>query len=133
VTPVETRTPGTTSRDDVYRVTLAIEGDRDMTWVVVDDPIPGGATHVGTGLGRDSQILAAGAKPVAGPTPVFVERAFDGFRAYYDFVPAGRFTVEYTVRPSQAGTFALPPTRVEALYAPDIYGEIPNASVTVVP
>jgi uncharacterized protein YfaS (alpha-2-macroglobulin family) len=49
---------------------------------------------------------------------VFIERAFDGFRAYYDFVPKGRFTVEYTLRLSQTGRFALPPTRVEALYAP---------------
>ena len=133
VTPVETRTAGTTSRDDVLRVTLAIDADRDMTWVVVDDPIPGGATHVGTGLARDSALLAAGEKPAEGVTPVFVERAFDGFRAYYDFVPKGRFTVEYTVRPSQAGTFALPATRVEALYAPDVFGELPNATVEVAP
>lgn len=133
VTPVETRTAGTTSRDDVLRVTLAIDADRDMTWVVVDDPIPGGATHVGTGLARDSALLAAGEKAAEGVTPVFVERAFDGFRAYYDFVPKGRFTVEYTVRPSQAGTFALPPTRVEALYAPDIFGELPNATMVVAP
>jgi uncharacterized protein YfaS (alpha-2-macroglobulin family) len=133
VTPVETRTAGATSRDDVLRVTLAIDADRDMTWVVVDDPIPGGATHVGTGLARDSALLAAGEKPAEGVTPVFVERAFDGFRAYYDFVPKGRFTVEYTVRQSQAGTFALPATRVEALYAPDVFGELPNAAVVVVP
>src|SRR6185295_11603901 len=59
VTPVESRTHGTLSRDDVLRVKLEIDADRDMTWVVVDDPIPGGASHVGTGLGRDSAMLAA--------------------------------------------------------------------------
>ncbi len=64
---------------------------------------------------------------------MFVERAFDGFRAYYDFVPKGRFRIEYTMRPSLAGRFALPPTRVEALYAPDVFGEIPNAPVEVAP
>jgi hypothetical protein len=128
VTPVEQKTPGATTRDDVLRVRLEIDADRDMTWVVVDDPIPAGATHVGTGLGNDSAMLAGGEK---GHEAVFVERAYDGFRAYYDFVPKGRFTIEYTVRLSQAGRFALPPTHVEALYAPDVYGEIPNATVEV--
>src|SRR6185295_11357429 len=130
VTPVESKTPGATSRDDVMRVRLDVDADRDMTWVVVDDPIPAGATHVGTGLGGDSAMLAGGEKA---HEAVFVERAFDGFRAYYDFVPKGRFTIEYTMRPSQAGHFALPPTRVEALYAPDVFGEIPNAAVEVEP
>jgi uncharacterized protein YfaS (alpha-2-macroglobulin family) len=133
VTPVETKVAGKTSRDDVLRVKLEIDADRDMTWVVVNDPIPAGATHVGTGLGRDSAMLAAGEKPDEGVSPIFIERAFDAFRAYFDFVPKGRFTVEYTVRPSQAGSFALPPTRVEALYAPDVYGEIPNAPMEIAP
>ena len=91
------------------------------------------APAVGPGLARDSAILAGGEKAAEGLTPVFVEHAFDGFRAYYDFVPKGRFTVEYTVRPSQAGHFALPPTRVEALYAPDVFAEIPNAALEVAP
>jgi uncharacterized protein YfaS (alpha-2-macroglobulin family) len=39
--------------------------------------------------------------------------------------------VEYTVRLNNAGEFALPPTRVEALYAPDVFGAAPNAKVTV--
>jgi uncharacterized protein YfaS (alpha-2-macroglobulin family) len=117
----------------VLRVKLEIDADRDMTWVVVNDPIPAGATHVGTGLGRDSAMLAAGEKQDEGVSPIFIERAFDAFRAYFDFVPKGRFTVEYTVRPSQAGSFALPPTRVEALYAPDVYGEIPNAPMEIAP
>jgi len=30
-----------------------------------------------------------------------------------------------------AGEFALPPTRVEAMYAPDVFGEVPNAKVVV--
>jgi uncharacterized protein YfaS (alpha-2-macroglobulin family) len=34
--------------------------------------------------------------------------------------------VEYTLRLNQAGKFQLPPTRVEALYAPEMFGEIPN-------
>ena len=52
--------------------------------------------------------------------PAFEERRFDAFRAYYRFVPQGRWVVEYTLRLSNPGTFLLPPTRVEAMYAPDV-------------
>jgi len=37
------------------------------------------------------------------------------------------------VRLNNPGTFQLPPTRVEAMYAPEMFGEIPNADVTVEP
>ena len=40
------------------RVRLELEAQSDMTWVVVDDPVPAGAAILARGLGRDSQILA---------------------------------------------------------------------------
>jgi hypothetical protein len=39
--------------------------------------------------------------------------------------------MEYTVRLNNVGDFALPPTRVEAMYAPEMFGEAPNARVKV--
>ena len=63
----------------------------------------------------------------------FEERKFDSFRAYYRFVPKGKWTVEYTARLNNAGEFLLPPTRVEALYSPEMFAEIPNAQVSVGP
>ena len=65
--------------------------------------------------------------------PAFEERTFDPFRAYYEFVPKGRWTVEYTVRLNNAGHFELPETRVEALYSPEMFGEIPNRGIEVHP
>ena len=58
--------------------------------------------------------------------PVFEERSFEGFRAYYVYLIKGTFTVEYTVRLNQAGTYQLPATRVEAMYSPEMLGELPN-------
>jgi hypothetical protein len=135
VTPLEPRTPGQLSVGDKLRVHLEIDAQSDMTWVVVNDPIPAGASHLGTGLARDSQI-DAGTGAAADDdtvTPAFVERRFDGYRGYYDFVPKGRFVAEYILRLNQSGHFELPPTRVEALYAPEMFGEIPNAAVEVQP
>ena len=65
--------------------------------------------------------------------PAFEERTFDAFRAYYRFVPKGTWVVEYTLRLNNAGRFELPPTRVEAMYAPEMFGELPNGAVTVNP
>jgi hypothetical protein len=101
--------------------------------VVVDDPVPAGASVLGTGLGRDSRILAAGEKREGWVWPAFEERKFDSFRAYYRFVPKGRWTLEYSVRLSNPGEFVLPPTRVEALYAPEMFGELPNTKLIVGP
>jgi hypothetical protein len=63
--------------------------------------------------------------------PAFEERSFESFRAYYDYVPKGNWTVEYTIRLNTSGTFHLPSTRVEAMYFPEMMGEIPNAIMAV--
>jgi len=131
VTPVDPAVKGVYTRGDVLRVHLDIDAQSDMTWVVVNDPVPAGATILGSGLGRDSEAATTGEKSQDGAWPAFVERSFDGYRAYYDYVPKGKFSIEYTVRLNNAGTFGLPPTRVEALYAPSTYGVLPNASVAV--
>jgi hypothetical protein len=62
---------------------------------------------------------------------VFEERAFEAYRAYYECVPKGRFVTEYTLRFNNEGNFRLPATRVEALYAPEMFGETPNRPVQV--
>ena len=131
VTPIEQKTPGVWTRGDVARITLNIEAQSDTGWVVVDDPIPAGASVLGSGLGRDAGLLTPGEKREGWVYPAYEERRFDAFRAYYTFVPKGRFTVEYTVRLNNPGNFVLPATRVEAMYAPEMFGELPNAALEV--
>jgi uncharacterized protein YfaS (alpha-2-macroglobulin family) len=131
VTPVERKSAGVWSRGDIYRVHLDIDAQSEMSWVVVDDPIPAGASVLGSGLGGDSQIATRGQRQGGWVWPAFQERSFTGFRSYYEWVPKGRFSVEYTVRLNNEGRFALPPTRVEAMYAPEMFGELPNAGVVV--
>jgi len=132
-TPVQQKAAGRWSRGDVVRVTLEVDAQADMTWVVVNDPIPAGGTILGSGLGRDSRLLARGEKREGLAWPAFTERSFDSFRAYYEFVPKGKWTVEYTVRLNNGGMFLMPSTRVEALYSPEMLGEIPNRAFEVAP
>ncbi|WP_175772257.1 MG2 domain-containing protein [Paraburkholderia phenazinium] len=137
VTPLDPAVKGVYTRGDVVRVHLDIDAQTDMTWVVVNDPVPAGATILGSGLGRDSEAATqgenSGADADRGAWPAFIERGFDGYRAYYDYLPKGKFSVEYTVRLNNVGAFGLPPTRVEALYAPSTFGALPNAPLVVQP
>jgi alpha-2-macroglobulin len=132
ITPVEESVKGQYSRGDVLRITLEVNASADMTWVALTDPIPGGSTILGGGLGRDSEIAAQGERSKGSAWSAFEERSFESFRAYYEYVPKGTFKLEYTVRLNNVGEFAMPPTRVEAMYAPEMFGETPNARVKVV-
>jgi uncharacterized protein YfaS (alpha-2-macroglobulin family) len=112
---------------------LEIEAQADRTWVVVSDPVSAGSTILGSGLGRDSQLLTKEEERKGWVWPAYEERSFEAFRAYYEYVPKGKWTVEYTIRLNQSGVFHLPTTRVEALYFPEMFGEIPNQMVEVRP
>ncbi len=133
ITPIEPRAADHFSRGDLLRVRLEVDAQADMTWVVVNDPIPAGASQVGTGLARESTIATQAEQHDGQTWPAFVERAQEAYRAYYSFVPKGAFVTEYTIRLNHGGRFQLPPTRVEALYAPEMFGELPNASMEVQP
>ncbi len=135
ITPVEQANKslpaGQYTRGDVLRVTLEVNASADMTWVAITDPVPGGATILGSGLGRDSEIATQGEKRSGSGWPAFEERSFESFRSYYHYLPKGTVKMEYTVRLNNVGDFALPPSRVEAMYAPEMFGEIPNARIKV--
>jgi uncharacterized protein YfaS (alpha-2-macroglobulin family) len=131
ITPVSQAAPGGWSRGDVYRVDLTIVSKTPTTWAVLTDPVPGGATILGSGLGRDSAIaVRTESNDYRGPS--FVERKFDVYRAYYEYLPQGATKIQYTVRLNTIGNFHLPPTRIEAMYQPDVFGELPNGKGMVV-
>ena len=133
VTAVQRKLPDAWSRGDIVRVRLEVEASVDMAWVVVADPIPAGATLLGSGLGRDSAIATQGEQREGRAWPAYEERAAEAWRSYYSWMPRGRQVVEYTLRLNTAGRFGLPPTRVEAMYAPETFGELPNAPWEVRP
>ena len=131
LSPVSQKESGKWSRGDVVRVKLELESQSDMTWVVVNDPIPAGSGILGTGLGRDSELLTRGEKNTGWVWPAFEEKSFEAFRAYYEYVPKGKWTVEYTLRLNNDGAFNLPETRVEAMYAPEMFGITPNRKMRI--
>jgi len=110
---------------------LTVDAQSDMAWVALSDPVPAGATILSRGLARDSRLAISDEKRQGWVWPSYEEKGFDAFRAYYRHVPKGKFSVDYTVRFNNEGEFRLPQTRVEAMYAPEMFGEIPNHKITV--
>ena len=137
ITPLEQANKGlpagSYTRGDVLRITLEVHASADMTWAVITDPVPGGATILGSGLGRDSEIATQGEKSAGTSGVTFEERSFESLRSYYQFLPKGVARMEYTIRLNNVGEFSLPPSRVEAMYAPEMFGEAPNAGMKVEP
>lgn len=123
--------PGHFSRGDVIRITLEVKAASDMTWVAITDPIPAGSTILGGGLGRDSVIATKGETRQGAGWAAFEERGFESYKAYYDFIPKGVIKLEYTLRLNNVGDFSLPASRVEAMYAPEVFGAAPNTRVSV--
>jgi len=122
---------GRISRGDVLKVRIVVDAPVDRTWVVVEDPIPAGASIVSGG--GQSALLSAQASGGGGSWPSYVERGLDAWRGYFGWLPQGRTTVEYAVRINSAGRFQLPPTRVEAMYSPEIHAALPNRPIDVAP
>ncbi|HEX4925243.1 MAG TPA: hypothetical protein VFV50_14210, partial [Bdellovibrionales bacterium] len=141
VTPVEQKKPGSWSLGDVANVELTVTANADQAWVVIRDPVPAGSSHLGTGLDGASAILdrAPPSKARYNPNepaywPVeFTEKSHANFIAYAAYLPRGVYKISYRVRLNSAGELKLPPTRVEAMYAPETFGETPNANWKVAP
>ena len=145
---VQRRNPGRLTRGDVMKVTITVDATAERNWVVIDDPIPAGATIVGD-LGGQSKLLAdqaaagngvqfgavdSGGKlwdVQVGVVPAYVERGNDAWRGYYAWVPRGRFQASYMLRLNGAGHFRLPASKVEAMYSPGIRAQMPIADVEV--
>lgn len=130
--PVTQKTAGKWSDGDVVNVELTVTSKYDQPWVVVRDPIPGGASHLGTGLSGSSALLDRAPKqkanvndPESWPME-FEEKSNASFTSYAAYLPKGTYRLNYRIRLNSSGTFRLPQTRVEAMYSPETFGESPN-------
>lgn len=131
IKPLQQKTAGKWSVGDVLQVRLHMKAQSDIGWVVVDDPIPAGSTLLGRALGRDGSLAADNANEWTWAT--YAEFGADSYRAYYERIAKGEWEATYVLRLNQSGDFRLPPTKVEALYAPEMQGVTPNTNWIVNP
>lgn len=130
VTPAEPREDGTFRVGDILTIEVEIEAASSHGWVVVEDPVPAGASFLGRGFATDP-TLGATNTGFRYARATFVERSFESYRAYHERVAPGKFRISYRIRLNQAGDFHPPPTRVEAMYAPEAFAELPQQVVHV--
>ena len=109
---------------DIYEVTLTINAEHSSVWAVINDAIPAGAVV----LDRVSQRQDDENTTL---TPSYVERLYTGYRAYIEYLPAGKSTLRYQARLNTAGQFELPPTLVESLYDASVQAQLPVSDITI--
>lgn len=131
ITPLVQAQPGQWQAGDIYRVNLVIHSQGEAGLSALSDPIPSGSTILGSGLGRDSAIATADDDSRPDWSVAWEERKMDMMRVYFDYLRQGQTRYSYTVRLNQPGTFTLPPTRVEALYMQQVFGEVPNPAFDI--
>lgn len=137
---IQQATPGRWTAGDIAEVELHFEVAGNSGWFVLSDPIPTGATLLGSGLKGQAVVPAGGDKGGRGwrhrdgtweAMPMYVERTFTHMRAYYEYLWHDKLRFTYQMRINNAGTFKLPPTQLEAMYDPGIFAYQPNVPLEV--
>jgi uncharacterized protein YfaS (alpha-2-macroglobulin family) len=100
---------------DMIEVTLKINSVNALRQAGLVDPIPSGSNILADAYGDfDSG-----------------EKSYKGYKFYFSYLPEGLTQVKYQYQLNNVGTFNIPPTRAEGLYMPSVFGEAPNAAMTV--
>lgn len=124
---------------DVANIELTITAKYDHPWVVVRDPIPAGASHLGTGLDGSSNIMDRAPKTRPKLNQVtewpseFDEKSQSHFISYAAYVMKGTYKTSYRIRLNSNGQMKMPPTHVEAMYSPEAFGDAPIGTWSITP
>jgi uncharacterized protein YfaS (alpha-2-macroglobulin family) len=130
---------------DLVKVTLAVDVGRTQKYVVLDDPLPAGLVAVNSAFETEEPV------PLRGDREDLEEAPFDYFTsdgairfrpnyfqiredrvlAFRDVVYPGSYRYQYYARAVCEGTFAMPSSKVEAMYSPWVQGFSPQGQLTV--
>lgn len=128
-------------------VDLLFETAEPRNSVVIDDPLPAGLEALDYDLDTTNQSGAeaiARAQAKNADKPMFLGTTFrtapshrkvhdDRVNTFFDHIEPGMYHVRYLARATAIGSFVVPPTRIEAMYVPEIYGRTAATSLTVKP
>ncbi|MBN2339888.1 MAG: hypothetical protein JXX29_12070 [Deltaproteobacteria bacterium] len=113
--PVENVKAGT-----LVKVRLTVESTSSRAYVAVADPLPGGCEAVNTNLATEDTSLQTSTH--SRYFWDYVELRDDEILAFADKMYSGSRTIEYLMRATIPGTFSVPGTLVEEMYAPAHFG-----------
>ncbi len=139
---------------DLVLADLVVVAPSPRHFVVIDDPLPAGFEAVDANLASTAswqRVLQSGGEPDAvdcigcdpdGDDALAHGRAFlsaayrselrdDRALFFVDHMAAGMYHYRYLARATTAGRFIVPPTKVEQMYAPEVFGRTAASSVEV--
>lgn len=97
------------AQGDMVRVRLTIEATREITYAVIEDPLPSGLEPTGAGTADDLDEWSFWYSSV--------DVRDDRVAFFARRIPRGKQVIEYTLRASTPGTSAAPPTAVYGMYS----------------
>lgn len=127
---------------ELVLVDLLFETAEARDQVVIDDPLPAGvepldikletvAKSQDVGDGPFVAHASTANKPASAYASVHREHHDDRVLTFLGHVEPGLYRFRYVARATSAGTFVVPPTTVEAMYAPEISGRTGATSFVV--
>ena len=63
----------------------------------------------------------------------YIERTFTSVRSSFEWAPKGLHSFTYELRLTTPGKFSMPPTHAEAMYSPEVNGQLGNAVFEIEP
>ena len=128
-TPVQQKRGGRFSVGDIIQVTVTADNKAGLGWLAIDDPVPAGSTVLG-GLAK---LANSAEMPQTWSGYRYIERTFTSVRSSFEWAGKGKHSLTYEIRLTTPGKFALPPTHAEAMYAPEVNGQLGNAVFEIEP
>ena len=127
--PVQQKRAGRYSVGDIIQVTVTADNKAGLGWLAIDDPVPAGSTVLG-GLAK---LATTAEMPQTWSGYRYIERTFTSVRSSFEWAGKGQHSFTYEIRLTTPGKFALPPTHAEAMYAPEVNGQLGNAVFEIEP
>ena len=136
------RTPGEIKAGSLAVVTLEIAVPQELLYVVVEDPLPAGFEAINPSFVTESEEAQRRLEELISAQPSKPKPWWTGFRhierhdnrviLFADSLTPGVHVHHYLVRALNFGTYIVPGTRAEQMYAPEVFGRSPEMTIKIV-
>ncbi|HRG94749.1 MAG TPA: MG2 domain-containing protein [Polyangiaceae bacterium] len=138
------KTAESVSAGDLVVVDLLFESAEPREQVVLDDPLPAGLEALDYDIDTTSKASRDRESKGMDPKTAWLGTTFrtatsrrevrdDRVVTTFDKLEPGMYRIRYLARATSVGTFVVPPTRIEAMYAPEVYGRTGASTLAVTP
>ncbi len=136
------KTADAVTAGELVVVDLLFESAEPRERVVLDDPLPAGLEALDYDLDTTSKASRDRESKPMDPKTAWLGTTFrtatsrrevrdDRVVTYFDKLEPGMYRVRYLARATSVGAFVVPPTRIEAMYSPEVYGRTAASTLTV--